>query len=1256
MALAYTEAPTVAKGAAITSSQWNKLCDSINDRLAQGVGDVSWRLHWFWHSLFRNARNTDASGQLYAPEDEWWKFTSHVDVADYQYPATSGPGQPEGASLANPLNGFVFGNPTREIKSEAGRLNYDGADGRGVLLHDTAGNPSTDSRKWNVGQEQRGAVLATDTGDVSYANALFAAQAHLRFGFGPFYERTYGGFIAGPQYTGQCSAPNDDLNDFQLKFTNTSTNPHTITYYSTCPGATGVYSYYRGAKSYVLLMWQEQSNGSNIIELPLDTYVEGPYDDNAYLKHPPGEQLSRALNYFVQPFRGSAADQLSSSYKVQDKAFDFDRFFKSQYFLAPARGVTNSSGGIDAVYNVFNFDPSTAANSLGTLNATSSTSFATATDFCLAGVLAKRHSGTGEKRFEVLVDGAVVTTLTLPNGVDSQSAWFEEPHNGTVSVRCLDAMASGDDCEVQAAELLEMKPSHEDIYLLLRMGSASTAALQRIGEEQPSPKDISDDYFNHGMVYNASVSEVPDDLVHLNTNPVYRAVSEEVRKRLRMADRLSIVGYEVNGDGNSVLYFKRQANPALVEADVFEGIGPSLAPITSGSLIAGRTYKVVGGSSVTYNGSTVNTGSTFTAVEGVDTYTKAGSEEVYENEGIRAEAEPAGYDNRWLMHMESMSYAPSNSNTFKLNSYTDIIGYKHDRCAFMSPEWTSPGNGEIFAHVQRSAKGNLIASESPPGYRYILGTHTPGSGYDTSTLIGQANGDGTTNNLDCQPSLEAEGNEGNCTGMKSHWKACKIYRPDYQIESAERVEPPANSGELARLKVTLNTRLEHNEDAPGSVSDSAASRASYLSNDYTGATNGGWRSDENAVIEYLRTFVDGSSTQCGHRIGDVAPGVAYSNSYEGACVPRFFFTRLMPKVYEDNNSVYDLTDTLMKTEELTWAETILKAVCGGFIDSKSTVKQLESTDPVTGLAVCDDKRLYDYTFESLMLQATAPNSQSSQEPPATPHFRALTNDLRTDQVKSFGPLPGQLAYADHFNQIAKAVNLLTRARLYLPLSYRRRFIFYESYESLVGKVRAKQGATVDCGNGAVWADNIESVPTWVYDRTGAWAEFSTPADVAEKYCRIDQDNAGNCVLKCVRKDLEFTVGLNDFAYEAMNSDLRTLVETTSSVGFAVADGQNTVIHEKRNDLGTQYSGNGGVSDYYHDNSTTWDWQSQSDPSGNIGYYNECRVTNGGTIIADPVPVSDYVDTEATNRGRRAESNRSIYAGSAQAFVTVPLVT
>ena len=69
MALQYTRAATVAKGAAITSTQWNKLCDAVNDRLLGGVGDPTYRIHFFWHSLFRNLRQNN--GLLYAPEDEW---------------------------------------------------------------------------------------------------------------------------------------------------------------------------------------------------------------------------------------------------------------------------------------------------------------------------------------------------------------------------------------------------------------------------------------------------------------------------------------------------------------------------------------------------------------------------------------------------------------------------------------------------------------------------------------------------------------------------------------------------------------------------------------------------------------------------------------------------------------------------------------------------------------------------------------------------------------------------------------------------------------------------------------------------------------------------------------------------------------------------------------------------------------------------------------------------------------------------------
>ena len=201
MALTYKEAPTVTAGATITSGQWNQLAQAFNDRLLGGVGDPTYRLHWYWHSLFRVLRAPN--GTNFAPEDEWWKIYAHVQPDEATFPTTAA-GQPEGAFLGNPINGFVFGNGD-DIKSEAGRLSYDSADGQGILLHNVSGAPSTDSEKWDIGRCQRGVVDGSNTADLSLANALVAARSHFRMGFFNWFQRSYGGFIPRPAYNGQCA-------------------------------------------------------------------------------------------------------------------------------------------------------------------------------------------------------------------------------------------------------------------------------------------------------------------------------------------------------------------------------------------------------------------------------------------------------------------------------------------------------------------------------------------------------------------------------------------------------------------------------------------------------------------------------------------------------------------------------------------------------------------------------------------------------------------------------------------------------------------------------------------------------------------------------------------------------------------------------------------------------------------------------------------------------------------------------------------
>ena len=1254
MALSYKQAPTVTVGATITSSQWNALAQSFNDRLLGGVGDPTYRLHWFWHSLFRVLRAPNGSN--FAPEDEWWKIYAHVQTDEATFPTTAA-GQPEGAFLGNPINGFVFGNGD-DIKSEAGRLSYDSADGQGILLHNTAGAPATDSEKWDIGRYQRGVVDGSATTDLSLANALVAARSHFNMGFFKWFQRSYGGFIPRPAYNGQC-ANSPDLPDYALKFTNTSVEPNTSTTYSTCPGqANAVFSWFKASKDYILIHWSPSDGTNGITRLPIADYIEGPYDganNDARLAHPPGDQLPRALNAFVEQFRGTAAEQAASGYKVEEKAFDFESFLTRQYYLAPAYG-TSSGGTVTASYERFGFDPSTSANIYGGLhdssgNVTGTTSYAINSGFVLAGVLAFRDAGTGDKTFSIEVDGTELAQVTIPNGDDSKSAWFSAPTGGTVRVKNITAMGAGDECYVELAELLEYKPENEDAYLVLRCGSASNVTYDAEGKDTSTPKDISDAYLRHGMIYNGNRSDVQDDTTAINANPIYRTVAEQVRKRLRMVDRHGLVGYEVSG-GKSVLYFNRRAF-GLSYADQFEDIAPSQTAIASGAIQAGIEYTVSGGTSITYNGATVAAGAQFTGAHGVTTYTKtAGAETVLEYELIRENAPEAGYSNQWSMFMQSIGYQDSESSAYKPSGYSDVIGWGHDRCAMFSKEWTNvagagdPVGKEILPHVTPYPGKYLQRSENPTGYRYLLSTHDvplgevlPGT--QGAHLITQANYD------NCEDSGNTD-----CIGANGHYKSCKVYVPDYKITS---VRDAGNN----QVRVELDRRLSHNEDAPSAIAnvafiaDGNNSREAYIDADSTGSTNGGYRTDENAVVDYLHTFIDGSGTECGQRIGDMAPDADSTSGWStseinGSCMPRFYFTRLIPYVYEDNNADYDTTDTLAKTDELTWMESILRAICEGYIDEDSSNTQREYIDG-NGLTACHNKRLYDWTFEQLMYAANGKQ-----------HYRALPDTVRSDEVRGFGPQPSMLTYADHFNQLARAVNKLTRARIYLPVSFQYKHYNYLSETLLSVSTNA---STANCSNGAVWADNV--APTTNYSLTtfdANWRDSAYPTGNAYQQCRIDADSAGNCILKCEKRDVHYRFALTDEALNSLPDDLRTLVDTNTALGYgAIDENQTLAVTKTQVSAGSGYGSAGGTNgvenDYVHENKY-WDWTNTHTPGGASSqlFKGECVVTRGGILEASAPPTSDYVDTDDTGNGSFAWNKRNITATDIQAFVEVPFTT
>lgn len=1231
MALEYTTAPQVSIGEPIDSRHWNRLADSFNSRFLGGCGDPTFRTHFYFHSLFRGFRNPrDAFN--FAAEDEWWKFYSHIEPLEYDYPQTSA-GLPEGIRVSNPLGGFVFGNENANLYNEPDRINYDGSTGEGVLLHDALGAPVSDADHWEIGKYQRGVTDSAGT-DLDQANAIVAAQHHLKIRFGGFEHKGYGGFLPSSSAIGLCE--DGVVENYNIKFRKLSTQADCI--YSSCPEGSGsgscpnvskgVYSWGISGKNYVLNHWDNTQT-----LLPLEDYIEGPYDglnDNAFLRRQDGDQLSRTLNFYVNEFRGSDTNRALSDYFVEDYAFDFQRFFTRQYYLAPAYGVASGygDGSLDAVYTQFDFNSDTAAG-YGTTGG--SDNYNIHSGFVCAGFIAIGDTLSESKTFTISVDGKDLASVTIDATTTNKSSWFEFPKNGNVKIRCDKAMGASESAYCEISEILEMMPANEDAYIVLRMGSANTTADDGDGHDTASPKNISDALYRHGMIYNGARSAVRSEDTYINRNPIYMTARKVAHDRLRMVERASLKGYEVSG-GKSILYYDRKAR-GVSGADIFGGIAPSETAIASGNIKHNQKYVVsLGTSGITYNGSTVAVGATFTGAKGEKTFTTtSGDEVVKEFDGIIETAGEAGFDNRWCMYMSTTTYKPAEGSAFKPNSYGDIMGHGVDRCTFYSQTWTditSAEGKEMLQHVTLNGGKPLVRPENPSGYRYALGTHTPPAG-TSGTLVADSN----TGSCDAGGGIPST--ESDCQGVVDHYKSCQIYVPDYQVESVTITA----SG---LVKVTMAGRLRRNDSAPSTVTNTSAGWDSYLS------TESGPRSDENAVIEYLR-WDQGSGTNCTPRVGDTAPdapntgGANWTGFMYGSCLPRFYFTRLIPKVYEDNNNIYQTQDTRLITDELAYLDLVLRAICEGFVDETSTNQLRRYLNNISGKYECYNKRLFDFTYENLF------NAANSNRWP-----RLVPLSERSDNPKMFGPLPMVYTYAEHFNQIARAVNLLNKARLYLPVEVEWRRHDYEGFLPI-----NSVSGDGDCVNGAVWAEDMPTPSATTLISTGAWqTETNSIVLNAYKRAKIDDLN-GQCVIKTERRDIEYKIGFSHVADNALPDELKALVINNQGSGFAAAVDDDDTRHERvitteGNGWGARNpsappTANGDEDDYKDDAGNYQDWEPQNT------FTTTCETITSGVLEAEEPRRSDFVDTEDGGFGEGSDRRKNLSINNIEAFVRVPLV-
>lgn len=549
------------------------------------------------------------------------------------------------------------------------------------------------------------------------------------------------------------------------------------------------------------------------------------------------------------------------------------------------------------------------------------------------------------------------------------------------------------------AHVFQMKPSVADAYTVMRVATTEGAGRDA-GQMDPVGhfngdmcKKVFDNYYKFGVAYTLRKdARLYQNDSYVSANPVYESIRKFISSNIKMADRVTLVDYEINS-GKSVLYFLRYAyGMKNTGVDIFRGLGPSVTQVGNRAMVGsnieqfipivkGKRYIVldIGGdktnyvlyknsttSVVKYSHGQILTGSDFYYVSSYSSPTVG----VYELDGITSEnfissspklkIKPDGKNeqysngnisNEWSMFMSYNLYHWSNSSYWKPEMYGDVMGALNARCLTSSDalENNRATSRNIKLHLANVTSRPLdipLIVEGPSGYSYIENANT-----DLSK----------TGNSD--PNY-----------IKNFTASCKIYKAPYKILSATRVNQYDPSCEI--IKITLDTRL-----TPPNINGSPATFSGKVSenlSDYINKANSfEFRTDESAVIDYILHVLTKRSCPRGV-VGDVALDNNRFWSKQrpfGCCYPRFYFVKLIPLVS---------SETVMYSDHYMQMEYYLRAMCNGFVNKSSELSPSEIQGIISsGLTSINtpggyDSAVGDYLFEDLMRKSYDISSNNSR--------------------------------------------------------------------------------------------------------------------------------------------------------------------------------------------------------------------------------------------------------------------------------------
>lgn len=1154
--LTYTIAPTVEAGDPVSAGDLAGLAAAVNSRVLGGPGDCHWRIPYLFFTLFRQLRNPDELGNFPA-EAEFFHLYQHLEPEDADWPLT-GAGDPEGANVANPLMAYIAGSEALDLASERARL--------GAIPTDIEGRdlnvPLTGSQLRVLGEAQRGAY---DPRTGLLASPMFdLAQTPMGIRVSTYspYLNDFGGYLPGPaRITPECAAIGDLVPpNRQVFFTNLTTGT-VRSYDGTCPEEPTHIAHI----AYLPLAYIVYLNNGQVDYLPKNRWIEGPYTADAELRKADGGLLSRVQTAFASEFRGSTTQRQEADGGVS-QGFQLQDFLTRQYGLAPQLGRELGGGRVEALYPDFR-----ATGSAGEvmLRGTALRDRRFGQQFPVPGGFVTTHlfvKVAGVKRSfrlgiyagETLEETLAVTVAGY--GADAVVALETPRRIGPLRVKLLEAVefAEAGSIEVSATVLLEYKPSKEDWFSVVRVGSwvASFDQVDGRGIDEENARALSDSLLNYGCLLRtnqASDTAPAGTEPPVNKNAVFEA-ARQLSKCVRIARRQQVVRYAVE-DGKSIIWVRRFAYGMHfgTPADLMAGIAPSWTEIAAEDLEIGQRYTVQSGT-VKHGGRTYTAGQSFTPTQAC-----TGDGLCLEAEGIRARALRGGFSNRWCLSLTFDPYHPSTTSIWKPDGFADQKAPFGNRCLFDDPDAAS--DSRVLLHGAFGVKP-FYKSEMPSGYRYVP---TPLSTWGRDNA-----------------------NQG---ASEEFFRSCRVYEPPLEIESAT-IE---GTGADTLVKLVLTGRLHHHHSlAPASVSDDMTS---WDLGDLT-AESQDYATDENRLRQYLvNQFVGGNCDASG-------PGNASYNSTIqsdpdnpfGTCYPNVLLVKLIPEPWLDGNDVADGDDSPALSEHLRLVEMYLRAMCSGFVDGRTTGVNACASSTTT---------VYDYSWPNLWFDAIGNR-----------YLPLLPESVRPDNPEGHGPGPITRKYAALFNGLSAATNRLTRVRVMLPMTLenRTRTTYYDvdvtdEVRIASGGIASIEGRTSDSGaDYAVWLHTGPRAGGTVSTADTGWVPGTTGGVATGVNLFLD---SGSIFLRTSRQQIDWRWAPDSGSEFALPENISGLVETGAGV---VLQTQVLLGWEKRTLVsgstnGTQCSATGSVSS---------DWQTGT---GDAVFFDSEVVTEDPECVSFGSPIS-----------------------------------